>query len=150
MLGKAAAIFSIKNTWAAIGSLAASIFMPISDIIIFVGMVIFIDTFLGVWASVKKGGWKVFSSKRGSQGMLQKMIIYPMVLFFASGIEHLFQVPFIVKITAFGIMFWEGKSIHENARKILGVSITKFAVAYLKEGKSGVLDLIEKEGDKDA
>ncbi len=150
MIDKGLALFAIKNMWAAIGSLIVSILLPIQDIVLFVGMVIFIDTFLGSWAAIKKGGWQAFTSKRGLSGMVPKLLIYPMILFFASGLERLFDVPFAVQVTACGIMFWEGVSIHENARIILGVSIMKYILTYVRDGKDGIIQLMKDQTEKDA
>ena len=144
---KVASIFGGKSMFAALGSLLISIIAPVTDIIFFIGIIVFMDTITGSWAAIKKGGWKEFSSKKGASGMITKLILYPLVVLMASGVNVLFNVPYIVEGGAFGIIFWEGKSFLENTEKILGVPILRFIMAYIKNGRAGISELIKK-GDK--
>lgn len=122
-----------------------SIASPTVTNLFFVGLLIFIDTLSGVWAAKKNGGWKVVQSRRLSDGLIPKLILYPFIIIIGSACQHLFpEIPFL-KGATFILMAIELKSISENITKILGINFLNFAKAFVLKGKRGLFDEINKE-----
>lgn len=103
---------------------------PIHPVVISVGVLIFADTFFGIWAAKKRG--EKISSKRMGDSVV-KMLVYQIVLITGFLVEtHLIDgaVP-IVKLAALYIGMVEVKSLLENASTILGRDIFKELVGRL-------------------
>lgn len=118
------------------GKLAGALIVlltPIHPVIITVGVLIFMDTFFGIWAAKKRG--EKISSKRMGHSVV-KMLVYQGVLITGFLVEtHMIDgaVP-IVKLAALYIGMVEVKSLLENASTILERDIFK--------------EIIEKLGSK--
>ena len=121
-----------------------------------VGMAIILDTFFGIYRSVKVKGWVFITSRRLSE-IVSKMLLYEMSIiclyvmdfYFLSDINFkLFSIEFMsTKMCAIVLIFIEGVSIKENFEKATGYDIwelLKKALGRAKEVKDSVTDLIEK------
>jgi len=129
---------------------------PIQGLMIAVGMAIFLDTFFGIYRSVKVKGWIFVTSRRLSE-IISKMLLYELCIiclyvmdvFFLSQITFkLFSIEFMsTKMCAIILIFIEGVSIKENFEKATGYDVwalLKKAMGRAKEMKDSVTDLIEK------
>ena len=111
----------------AIALSAATYFTPIIPVILTVGLLIAVDTILGVWASIKK--CDRITSNRASR-VVSKMFIYQTVLITLFVVEqHIWGVWIAaVKIAAGAIAVVEVISILENSGVILGQPVFKFLI----------------------
>lgn len=91
---------------------------PIHALIVTTGFLIFSDTFLGVWAAMKRGE-KISSGRL--RDMVTKMLVYQTVIITGFFVQtHMVpEIPF-TKLAAAAIAFVEIKSLYENASVILG------------------------------
>lgn len=99
----------------------AAVFSPIYDVIVVVGVLIFIDLFLGVYAATKRGE-EITSA--GLRRTISKMFVYQMVVLSCFlGEKYLLHglLP-AVKLVAGVIGITEIKSILENAGDITGLN----------------------------
>jgi hypothetical protein len=130
------------------------LFIPIYGILIAVGTAIILDTFTGVFKSIKLNGWKSIRSKRLSQ-IVSKMLLYEvcvLLLFIMDkfilnefmfkwlSIEYMFT-----KICAILLIFIELLSIKENIDEAYNIKIwdiVKKAFLRAKEVKDNVDDII--------
>lgn len=122
-----------------------AILSPTVTNLFFVGLLIFLDTLSGVWAAKKKGGWIAVHSRRLSDGILPKLVLYPFIIIIGSACQFLFpDIPFL-KGATFILMAIELKSISENITKILGINFLSFAKAFILKGRKGLFEEINKE-----
>jgi len=122
---------------------------PITPALWLMGLLIFIDTFTGVWSSVKQNGWIDFKSRTLSNGVLPKITMYPLALLIASACESAFNsIPFI-KSTLFILMSIELKSLLENFKVILKINVFDYVKAFIFKGKNGLIDELSKNDKKD-
>lgn len=100
---------------------------PIVPILLTVGLLIFVDTILGVWASIKKQ--ERFTSARAGR-VISKMFVYQMVLLTLYVVEKNIAGDWIaiVRIAAGAIAIVEVTSILENSGTILGQPVFKFLI----------------------
>lgn len=119
-----------------------AICVPIVDILLFTGLVIFVDTFTGVWAAIARGE-KITSTE--AKRIVPKLILYPLAIIVASGAEYLVsEIPFI-KGAALLLIMVEGKSVLENMSDILGYDVLLYVKTYMLKGKKGIIDLDNKK-----
>lgn len=129
------------------------LFAPVYGLLIAVGTSIILDTFTGVFKSVKLNGWKSIRSRKLSN-IVSKMLLYEvcvLLLFLmdkhllnefvirAFGIEYMFT-----KICAIVLIFIELVSVKENieeAYKIDIWSMLKKLLSRAKEIKSDIDDI---------
>lgn len=129
---------------------------PMQGLMIAVGMAIVLDTFFGIYRSVRCKGWVFVTSRRLSE-IISKMLLYEsciiclyvMDFFFLSDLTFkLFSIEFMsTKTCAVILIFIEGVSIKENFEKATGRDIwalIKKALGRAKEVKDSVTDIIEK------
>lgn len=129
---------------------------PIQGLMIAVGLAIVLDTFFGIYRSVKVKGWKFITSRRLSE-IVSKMLLYELCMiclytidfFLLSEISNkCFSIEFMsTKICAMLLIFIESVSIKENFEKATGLDIwalVKSALGRAKEVKESVTDIIEK------
>jgi ABC-type sugar transport system permease subunit len=121
----------LKHLWMPI----AAFFAPIQGVIIAIILTILLDTILGITKSVKKSGWKSFSSRKlssiASKSLLYLVVIY---LFFPidyfildSIIKNIFIIDvnyLTTKLISLSIILIEIKSIDENLRE-MNINIMK-------------------------
>ena len=100
---------------------------PIHPILITVGVLVAVDTILGVWAS-KKRGERISSGRAGR--VLTKMFVYEMVLVVLFMVETNVWGSWLpaVKIAAGAICVVEVISLLENSGTILGQPVFKFLI----------------------
>lgn len=122
---------TIKEKWLVPIALASLAYLaPIHSMLIVVGILIFGDMILGIWAALKRG--EEISSSR-LRDTVSKMFIYHMVLILGFLVQNdLFQglIP-VAKLSASVIGMVEIKSVFENASDILGRPIFKDVIKKL-------------------
>lgn len=122
---------TIKEKWLVPIALASLAYLaPIHSMLIVVGILIFGDMILGIWAALKRG--EEISSSR-LRDTVSKMFIYHLVLILGFLVQNdLFQglIP-VAKLSASVIGMVEIKSVFENASEILGRPIFKDVIKKL-------------------
>lgn len=134
-------------------SAACLFFAPIRGLLIAVGVAIILDTFFGIYRSVKVKGWKYVTSRRLSE-IISKMLLYELSIICLYVIDffvltEFFQLWFSVsffatKIGALLLIFIEGVSIKENFEKATGYDIWKMlkkALGRAHEIKDSIVDI---------
>lgn len=122
---------------------------PIVPALWLIGLLIFIDTFTGVWSAIKQNGWVSFKSRTLSNGVIPKITMYPLALLIASACESAFtSIPFI-KSTLFILMSIELKSLTENFKVILKINVFDYIKAFIFKGKNGLINELSKNDKKD-
>jgi hypothetical protein len=131
-------------------------FAPITGLMIAVAMAIILDTFFGIYRSIKIKGWHFVTSRRLSE-IISKMLLYQFCIIGTYVIDFFlltefflkwFSISFIAtKICAMVLIFIESVSIKENFEGATGLDVwalIKKALGRAKEVKTSVTDLIEK------
>jgi len=131
------------------------LFVPIYGILVAVGAAIILDTFTGIFKSVKLNGWKSVRSKRLSQ-IVSKMLLYEICVLLLFVIDKFILNEFIfkwlsidfmfTKISAILLIFIELVSIKENIEEAYNIKIwdmLKKAFLRAKEVKDNVDDLAD-------
>ena len=114
--------------------------VPIIPGLMLIGLLIFADTFTGIWKSVKGKGWDSWKSKIMKEGILEKIIMYPLALLIGSGCEYIFpEIPFI-KSSIFLLMCIEIKSLVENFNEILGINLFIYIKTFILKGRREVIN----------
>ena len=121
-----------------------------------VGAAIVLDTFFGIYRSIKIRGWKFIASRKLSE-IVSKMLLYQMCIiclyvidFFilSEFFQKWFSISFFAtKMCAILLRFIEGVSIKENFEGATGLDVwsqIKKALGRAKEVKTSVTDLIDK------
>lgn len=129
------------------------LFVPIYGILIAVGTAIILDTFTGVFKSIKLNGWKSIRSKRLSH-IVSKMLLYEICVLLLFVIDRFILNEFIIKwlsieymftkICAILLIFIELVSIKENIEEAYNIKIwemLKKVFLRAKEVKDNVDDL---------
>lgn len=109
---------------------AIALLSPIKIFLVLVGIFIFIDTILGIWAA-KKNGIKIESRKLSK--FISKMFVYNMVVILAFLLDKyllgeffllFLSIPLaITKLTTIGLVLNEAYSMDEKVRNVKGVGI---------------------------
>ena len=110
------------------------LFVPIYGILIAVATAIILDTFTGIFKSVKLNGWKSFRSRRLSH-IVSKMLLYEICVLLLFVIDKFILNEFIfkwlnidfmfTKICAILLIFIELVSIKENVEAAFKIDIWK-------------------------
>ena len=129
------------------------LFIPIYGILIAVGTAIILDTFTGVFKTVKLNGWSSVRSRRLSQ-IVSKMLLYEVCIVFLFIIDKFILSEFIskwldvdfmfTKICAILLIFIELVSIKENIEEAYNIKIwdmLKNAFRRVKEVKDNIDDI---------
>jgi len=129
-------------------------FVPIHGILIAVGSAIVLDTFTGVFKSVKINGWSSIRSRKLSQ-VVSKMLLYEVCILFLYMIDKFVLNEFILKwlsvdymftkVCAILLIFVELTSIKENIQEAYSIKIwdmLKAAFLRAKEVKENIQDII--------
>ena len=129
-------------------------FIPIHGILISVGAAIALDTFTGVFKSVKLKGWKSIRSRNLSQ-IISKMLLYEICILFLFMIDKFILNEFIfkwlsidymfTKICAILLIFIELVSIKENVEEAYKIKIWELlrkAFLRAKEVKDNINDIV--------
>jgi hypothetical protein len=123
-------ILSIQSELLTLISICLAFFIPISGILIMIGVLIAIDTFTGIWKANKLGD-KITSRKLSS--IISKLALYEItvIMFFLIDrfilndiILTFFSVPFMLtKIVALVLSSIEVMSINENYKVVKGIDL---------------------------
>ena len=105
--------------------LLAALIAPTIGMLFVLGALIIVDTLSGVYAALKLKGWGGVKSRTLSNGLLPKLVFYPLAILICQAIENEFSELPIMRVTGFIIMSIEFKSIGENYKAIFRVSIFK-------------------------
>jgi hypothetical protein len=125
-------------------------FTPITGLLITVGLIVMLDTFTGVFRSVKLKGWGSIRSRILSN-IISKLLLYEICIVLLFPIDkfllndlliHLISVQyFATKFVCVVIILIEGTSIKENIEEALNIKIWKIvknAIRRAKEVKEDV------------
>ena len=123
-------ILSIQSKLLTLISICFAFFLPISGILIMIGVLIAIDTFTGIWKANKLNE-KITSRKLSS--IISKLALYEItvIMFFLIDafilndiILTFFSVPFMLtKVTALVLASIEVMSINENYKIVKGIDL---------------------------
>lgn len=119
-------------------------FAPIQGLVIVVGLIVLLDTFTGVFKSVKLKGWYSIRSRILSN-VISKMLLYEMCILVLFPIDkfllndlliHLMSVKyFATKILCIVVILIEGTSIKENIEEALNINIWKILKSIMQRAK---------------
>jgi hypothetical protein len=129
------------------------LFVPIYGILIAVGAAIILDTFTGIFKSIKLNGWSSVKSRKLSN-IVSKMLLYEVCILFLFVIDKFILNEFIfkwlsvdymfTKICAILLIFIELVSIKENIEETFKINIwqmLKKALLRAKEVKDNIEDI---------
>jgi len=127
-------------------------FAPITGLLIAVSVAIALDTFTGIFKSVKLKGWTSVRSKKLSN-VVSKMLLYQVTLTLLFVMDKFllnefmvihFSIPFIfTKLVAILLLFIEMVSIKENVEEALSIDIWKMLKELLNRAKEIKEDINE-------
>jgi hypothetical protein len=122
----------------------ALFFLPIKGLVLAVGIAIFLDTFTGIFKSVKLKGWKSIRSRKLSN-IISKMLLYEASILCLFAIDHwllnellleVFTVQyFATKIASVALILVELTSIKENIEEALKIDIWKILKNFIRRAK---------------
>ena len=127
-------------------------FAPIQGLLIAVAFGIFLDTFTGIFKSVKLNGWRSIRSRRLSH-IVSKMLLYQITILLLFVIDKSllnefvklhFTIDFMfTKLVAIVLIFIELVSIKENVEEALKIDIWKMLKNLLNRAKEVKSDINE-------
>lgn len=119
-------------------------FSPIQGLVIAVGIAVILDTFTGIYKTIKIKGWRSIRSRQLSN-IISKMVLYEICVVALFPIdkfllnELLFQLVsihyFATKIACVAIILVELTSIKENIEEALKIDIWKTLKNFIKRAK---------------
>jgi len=125
-------------------------FAPIQELVMAVGLAILLDTFTGIYKSVKLGGWKSIRSRKLSN-IISKMVLYEVSIIVLYPIDkfllnelflNILSVQFFsTKVACVLLILVELTSIKENVEAALKINIwqvLKKAINRAKELKGDI------------
>lgn len=127
-------------------------FAPIYGLLIAVGIAIVLDTFTGIFKSIRLNGWRSIRSRRLSH-IVSKMLLYQITILLLFVIDkfvlnEFIQINFTIKfmftkLVAILLIFIELVSIKENIEEALKVDIWKILKTLLNRAKEVKEDINE-------
>jgi hypothetical protein len=127
-------------------------FAPIQGLLIAVAFGIFLDTFTGIFKSIKLTGWRSIRSRRLSH-IVSKMLLYQITILLLYVIDKFLLNEFIklhftiefmfTKFVAILLIFIELVSIKENVEAALKIDIWKMLKNLLNRAKEVKSDINE-------
>ena len=127
-------------------------FTPITGLVITVGLIVLLDTFTGIFRSVKLRGWSSIRSRILSN-IISKMLLYEICIVLLFPIDkfllnvlllNLISVQyFATKLICIVIILIEGTSIKENIEEAMNIKIWKIVKNAIRRAK-------EVKGDIDS
>lgn len=127
-------------------------FTPIYGLLIAVGFAIFLDTFTGIFKSVKLNGWRSIRSRKLSN-IVSKMLLYQITILLLFVIDNYVLNEFIAvhftikfmftKLVAILLIFIELVSIKENIEEALKIDLWKMFKNLLNRAKEVKEDINE-------
>ena len=128
-------------------------FAPIQELVMAVGLAIMLDTFTGIYKSVKLSGWKSIRSRKLSN-IISKMVLYEVSIIILYPIDkfllnelflNILSVQFFsTKVACVLLILVELTSIKENIEAALKINIwqvLKKAISRAKELKGDIDDI---------
>jgi hypothetical protein len=128
-------------------------FAPIQELVMAVGLAIMLDTFTGIYKSVKLSGWKSIRSRKLSN-IISKMVLYEVSIIVLYPIDkfllnelflNILSVQFFsTKVACVLLILVELTSIKENVEAALKINIwqvLKKAISRAKELKGDIDDI---------
>jgi hypothetical protein len=119
-------------------------FAPIHGLLIAVGVGIILDTFTGIFKSIKLNGWVSIKSRRLSH-IVSKMLLYQITIILLYVIDNFLLNEFIIqhftiqfmftKLVAILLIFIELVSIKENIEAALKIDVWKMLKNLLNRAK---------------
>lgn len=119
-------------------------FAPIQGVLISVGLAIALDTFTGVFKSIKLYGWRSVRSRRLS-AIISKMLLYEVCILCLFPIDHYVMNDIVIahyelsyaftKICAIVLMSIELTSVKENIEEAYNIKIWNKLKAIFKRAK---------------
>jgi len=141
-------LISIQSKLLTLISICFAFFLPISGILLMIGVLIIIDTITGIWKA-KKIGDKITSRKLSA--IISKLALYEVtvIMFFLIDqfilndiILTFFSVPFMLtKIVALVLASIEVMSINESIKQVKGVDLWQSGKALFARAKEIKEDL---------
>ena len=135
-------LISIQSKLLTLISICFAFFLPISGILLMIGVLICIDTITGIWKA-KKIGDKITSRKLSS--IISKLALYEVtvIMFFLIDrfilndiILTFFSVPFMLtKVVALVLASIEVMSINESIKQVKGVDLWQSGKALFARAK---------------
>jgi len=129
------------------------LFMPIYGLLVAVGASIILDTFTGIFKSIKLHGWASIRSRKLSN-VISKMALYEICILFLfvmdkyvlnEFVKHAFGFDFMfTKVCAIVLIFVELVSVKENIEETFSIdmwSLLKKALNRAKETKDDINQL---------
>ncbi len=127
-------------------------FTPIQGLTITVGMIVFLDTFTGIFKSVKLKGWCSINSRTMSN-VISKMLLYELCIIFLFPIDkfllndllhHAIAIEFFAtKLACIVVILIEGTSIKENIEEAMNIKIWDIFKKILSRAKEVKHDIDE-------
>jgi len=127
-------------------------FAPIQGLVIAVGMIVILDTFTGIFKSVKLRGWGAVRSRILSN-IVSKMLLYEICIILLFPIDkfllndlliHLISITFFAtKLACIIVIFIEGTSIKENIEEAMNIKIWDILKKILSRAKEVKHDINE-------
>ena len=119
-------------------------FAPIQGLVISVGIAVIVDTFTGIYKTIRLKGWRSIRSRQLSN-IISKMVLYEVCIIALFPIdkfllnELLFQLVsinfFATKIACVAIILVELTSIKENIEEALKIDIWKTLKNFIRRAK---------------
>ena len=141
-------LISIQSQLLTLISICFAFFLPISGILLMIGILIVIDTITGIWKA-KKLGEKITSRKLSS--IISKLALYEVTVIMFFLIDRFilndimltfFSVPFMLtKIVALVLSSIEVMSINESIKQVKGVDLWQSGKALFARAKEVKEDL---------
>jgi len=141
-------LISIQSQLLTLISICFAFFLPISGILLMIGILIVIDTITGIWKA-KKLGEKITSRKLSS--IISKLALYEVTVIMFFLIDRFilndimltfFSVPFMLtKIVALVLSSIEVMSINESIKQVKGVDLWQSGKALFARAKEIKEDL---------
>jgi hypothetical protein len=129
------------------------LFVPIYGLLVAVGASIILDTFTGIFKSVRLNGWVSIRSRKLSN-VISKMALYEICILFLfvmdkyvlnEFVKHAFGFDFMfTKVCAIVLIFVELVSVKENIEETFKIDIwalLKKALNRAKEAKEGITEI---------
>jgi len=121
-----------------------AVLSPVKPMIYIAIFAILLDTFFGIWRSVKKGGWRSIKSRKLSH-TVSKSLLYSGAIIFVFLIEKYIAADLVAqfisvelimtKVVALGCVFVEILSINENYEAVTGNNIIKSLKSFVLRAK---------------
>jgi len=127
-----------------------AILAPVAPLVLMAVMTIILDTFFGVWRSVKKNGWVCITSRKLSQTISKSLLYSGSIVFvfllekfvIADILGHFIAIDLVLtKGVTFFCVVTEIKSINESYLSVTGVNVWDKFKSFVKRSKEQLDEL---------